>query len=196
MAPVPERGTFFLSVEEDGVIVQVEVWVDLKEHFHRQENNIGAIQKVHILGALISLDGTELAPVQDRYERSIRAASELRLASTVEDPDGGLWARSQAVAPLEVVGIEVRAATWKRAFKSANRWSGHAARTIRLPGWNEADPITLSEASAYGIGVAIGTNAVPALEPLVFMPTYWGAGRWLVAERLYAELLAAEVLNT
>lgn len=195
MISEPPPHTYSFSVSDGEVEVRLTVWLDAAEHLSRQQRRIPALVKESTLSALLSVADGELSRVERRFEAALRYASTKNLTDLVEAPDGSLWASSRVGPPLEILGIEAVASSWRKAFAVINEWAGYGPRYVHLPNEREIDALTLSEASMRGLGVTVGPSKTVAIKPVTFISTYWSSARWQVLELLYDNLLKTQLID-
>jgi hypothetical protein len=168
------------------------VWMafrrDAVEWARRARGDIDAVTDLGILDVLMNLPGGMPVPVACLPRADYRV---LRQA-----PNGVVQYQADMVVRdlipvLTPVLAVVPARTWAQGAGTASRFAVYCPRMVLLPRPPNEEALTLSEASLYGIGVAVSSGADPArvlVEPEVSGTWQPSVAGWGFSEKIYAQV--------
>jgi len=198
--PVRFTGTTPYAVEEHANVSRVNVlgervWMvyrrDEAEWRRRTNHGLGALTELDLLDVLMDLPAHMPVPLGSLAAHKRRTLA--RLPAGVIRHGAGTVTRLiiPAVSPLLAI---VPAREWQSGAESASGFAAYCPRMVVLREMPPDKEMTLSQASWYGIGVALAGEHAPRIlidpEPLAdWQPTpAW----WAFSEKIYAQVSSAE----
>ena len=163
--------------------------INAEEHERRQAAGLGAIHRIGLLHALLTLPAG--MPVQEA-QLALRDRAHVRRAPAgIVDRAHGMVTR-QAVRPCRITLATVRTATCsKTALESAGRFAPMCARAV-IARIRPAMPETLIEFDFWGVGIYLEhpDGVLETLvEPAPWVPKRHTPAGWSFTEQAYAAYL-------
>lgn len=177
------------------VLLGQEAWLltqlDAAEVTRRQDSAVSYLDDRDLLRALHKL------PMGEPVARFTIPAPECEIISAAPRgviTDDGTWVTRLVGPPVRVQAAVVVDSQWSRGLDRASTFAGLCPRLLLLTaGSDRLDPIDLTEAEFYGIGVvdATGSERLDVLAQPDLTPKPFGPVSWRLAEQVFAGMVTA-----
>lgn len=171
-----------------GVTARMAYRTDETEHARRRQADLGHLDSMELLDILMDLPDGSGVPITSVGTASL---SLLRRA-----PEGVVRFTASSVARLVRPVVTPRLAVvhareWHDGLERASRFAAYCPRLAVIPELPADPEEALTEASFYGIGVAVGACSAPTvvLEPEPFLDWQPSVAWWHFTEQIYRHSL-------
>jgi hypothetical protein len=180
-----------------GITADLDVRVNEAEHNRRRRRRVGAFTRRDVINRLTGI------PINWVPAREVDQSTLEFLAGQAPDTIEVRHVKKQGMAvrrllnpPLSIEHITVHSRDWDRGFAAINSVAGFSARSLVLSIEPSDRELAELESNLYGIGLSIDRGGELQLltHPAPFLPEFFTALAWQVAEGVYATALERRVL--